>query len=95
MTKMISYKALLLATLLLALCLQAAKSQPRSVNHSKQICSCKVMQAKVIKAKIESFFHSSGCTRKVVVFTTKRGLLFCADPEEDWVKKEIQKLSEK
>ncbi|XP_058848600.1 eotaxin-like [Acipenser ruthenus] len=95
MTKMISYKALLLATLLLALCLQAAKSQPRSVNHSKQICSCKVMKAKVIKAKIESFFLSSGCTRNVVVFTTQRGFRFCAEPEEDWVKKEIQKLSEK
>ncbi|KAK6477226.1 C-C motif chemokine 22 [Huso huso] len=88
---MISYMTLLLAILMLALCLQTANSQPHSLTLSS--CCNNLMKVRLKKAKIERFYHPHGCTRKDVVFVTKRGLQFCADPKEDWVKNIIKKLS--
>ncbi|XP_004688081.1 PREDICTED: C-C motif chemokine 26 [Condylura cristata] len=37
-------------------------------------------------------FTKVSCSRKAVIFTTKRGLKVCAQPEEKWVQKYISLL---
>ncbi|XP_029882592.1 fractalkine [Aquila chrysaetos chrysaetos] len=79
-------KVLCLATL--------AGGQPKAP--LKCSTECSRFTSRIAAKRIRSYrMTESRCTKQAVIFITLKSLEICADPEEEWVKKIIQKLDQK
>ncbi|XP_053348981.1 uncharacterized protein LOC128519295 isoform X2 [Clarias gariepinus] len=89
----------LLMVLLVFACLQSFTMAQHSFYtglHGRETCCFRFMRIRISSRTITDYRKTErGCTKPGIIFTSRNGRHYCADPEVQWVKKIMDKIDQR